>query len=87
MVHLLARYGARWQPESHLDINHTRSSLLKLTPDYTAEFVWIMSKYKACSREVIQQLLRPAPIRILVKKHQARLSELTATLPEQADPQ
>ena len=35
-----------------------RRSLLKLAPDYTVEFVWIMSKYKVCSKDTIENLLR-----------------------------
>ncbi len=78
MVHLLARNGARWEPKNQLEINHVRRSLLKMTPDYTTEFVWIMSKYKACSKETIEGLFRTAPIRLLVQKHQARLNQLIA---------
>jgi ankyrin repeat protein len=76
MIHLLARYGAKWEPGSERDINQARRSLLKMTPDYTAEFVWIMSKYKACSKKSLEQLIRPAPIRILVEKYQTRIDEL-----------
>jgi ankyrin repeat protein len=81
MIHMLARHGARWKPESQREINYVRRSLLKMTADYTVEFVWIMSKYKACAREHIEQLLRPAPMRILTQKHQSRLNELIANLP------
>jgi hypothetical protein len=35
-----------------------------------------MSKYKACPKKSIEQLIRPAPIRILVEKYQARIDEL-----------
>jgi len=31
------------------------------TPDYTMEFIWIMSKYNACRREDIDELV-PAPL-------------------------
>ena len=79
MIHLLVRHGARWKPDKH-DVNYARRSLMKMARDYTMEFVWIMSKYKACSKEIIEQLLRPAPIRILVEKHQKRLNELITAL-------
>ena len=79
MIHLLVRHGARWNPDKR-DVNYARRSLLKMVPDYTVEFVWIMSKYKACAKEYIEQLLRPSPIRILVEKQQSRLNELIANL-------
>ena len=53
---------------------------MKMVPENTVGFVWIMSRYKACAKEQIEQLLRPAPIRILVEKHQKRLNELIAAL-------
>ncbi len=82
MIHLLARHGAKWEPyrENHLHIGHARRSLLKMTPDYTVEFVWVMVKYNACSRDAIEELLRPLPIRTLVSKHIPRINELIATL-------
>jgi hypothetical protein len=80
MIHLLARHGARWKPENQHDFNHARRSLLKMTSDYTVEFVWIMSRYNGCSRETVEQLFRPAPIRNLVQKHQSRINELIAAL-------
>lgn len=56
-IHLLAKHGARWVPTEKNDIKHARRSLLKLTPDYTIEFAWIMSKYASCSKECIQELI------------------------------
>ena len=80
MIHMLARHGARWEPGSHHDINLARRSLLKMTPDYTVEFVWIMSKYNACSLESIEELLRTPPMRALVSKHLCRIEELVESL-------
>jgi hypothetical protein len=51
-----------------------------MKPDYTVEFVWIMSKYGACGREDIEELLRTQAIRTLTYNHQARINELTETL-------
>ncbi len=78
MIHLLVRHGAKWEPyrESHLHIGHARRSLLKMTPDYTAEFVWIMSKHGACSRDSVEALLRTPPMRALGSKHLSRIEEL-----------
>jgi len=80
LIHLLAKYGARWVPKDTSEINEARKSLLKLIPDYTVEFVWIMAKYQACSRPVIGQLLRTPTITKHVARFRERLAELTATL-------
>ncbi|MCK4790415.1 MAG: hypothetical protein KAV87_42150 [Desulfobacteraceae bacterium] len=51
----------RWMPNDHHEIAEARRSLLRMTPDYTMEFIWIMSKYNACRREDIDELV-PAPL-------------------------
>lgn len=76
MIHLLARHGARWIPEDKDEISHARRSLMKMSPDYTAEFIWIMSKYKACARGPIEELIRTPSIRALVSGHLTRIAEL-----------
>jgi len=78
LVHLLAKHGAKWVPKDSGQINAARRSLLKLTPDYTIEFVWIMSKYKACSREAVEQLLRTPTIKKHTFGHRDRLQELVS---------
>jgi hypothetical protein len=80
LIHLLAKHGARWVPKDTSEINDARKSLLKLIPDYTVEFVWIMAKYKACSQPVIAQLLRTPTITKHVASFRERLAELTAML-------
>jgi len=47
-----------------------------MRPDYTVEFIWIMSGYQAFTREVIEELMRPKLIRVLVSKHAGRIEEL-----------
>jgi hypothetical protein len=79
MIHLLARYGAKWRPSGGREINEARRSLLKMKPDYTVEFLWIMSGYNASTREVMEELMRPKPIRMLVAKHETRVKELMET--------
>ena len=59
--------------------NVARRSLLKMEPDYTVEFLWIMSGYKASTCDVIQELMRPKPIRELVLRHETRVKELIET--------
>jgi len=80
MVHMLARYGAKWQPRDRYDINSARRSLLKMKSDYVIEFVWIMSEYQACTRNDLEQLLKTPGMRSLISKHQQRLDTLTNSL-------
>ena len=78
LVHLLAKHGAKWVPKDSRQINAARRSLLKLAPDYTIEFVWIMSKYQGCSREAVEQLLRTPTIKRHTSSHRGRLEELVS---------
>lgn len=80
LIHLLAKHGAHWVPKDTSEINDVRKSLLKLIPDYTVEFVWIMAKYQACSQLVIMQLLRTPTITKHMAPFSDRLAELTAML-------
>ena len=81
MIHILAKYGAKWMPADRSEINDARRSLLKMSVDYTVEFIWIMSKYNGCSRENIKQLLRTPAIRRHVAKSQPRIDELLKDFP------
>lgn len=83
LIHLLAKHGARWIPKDIREINEARKSLVKLAPDYTVEFVWIMAKYQACLQYVIAQLLRTPTITKHVARFRERLAELMAALPAQ----
>jgi len=76
MIHILAKHGAKWMPTERYQINDARRSLLKMSVDYTVEFVWIMAKYACCSRDTVEQLLRMPTIRRHVAKHQPRIQEL-----------
>ncbi len=79
MIHLLTRYGVKWKPTDRREINEARRSFPKMKPDYAVEFLWIMSGYKACTREVTDELMRPRPIRTLVSKNETRVRELMET--------
>ena len=81
-IHLLAKHGARWMPAGRDEVNSIRRSLMKMTADYTVEFIWIMSKYQACTRGAITDLLRTSTIRAVVSGHTRRINELVARLPE-----
>ncbi len=81
IIHILAKNGAKWMPADRSEINDARRSLLKMSDDYTAEFIWIMSKYDGCSCENIEQLLRTPAIRRHVDRHQSRIDELLKDFP------
>ncbi len=62
-------------PADNRQINDVRRSLLKLKPDYTVEFIWIMSGYLACRPEHLEQLMKPASIGTHVAAHLPRIDE------------
>lgn len=76
MIHILSRIGAKWNPTGRYDFDAARRSLLRMKPDYPVEFIWIMSEYKACTREAIEQLMRTQSIRAHISKHANRYKEL-----------
>jgi ankyrin repeat protein len=80
MIHLLTKNAARWLPVDRSEINDTRRSLLKMKSDYTVEFIWIMSKYKACRREDLEELIRTPSMKKLLYPHQQRIKELLGNL-------
>lgn len=76
MIHILANHGAKWLPMDRSEIGDARRSLLYMSPDYTVEFIWIMSKYKACKPETLEELIRTPSIRSLISKHRQRIDQL-----------
>jgi hypothetical protein len=72
-IRVLAKHGAKWVWEGMDDINAARRSLLRMTPDYTIEFVWIMSKYQACSADCVQRPLSSGRISAHTAKRRKRL--------------
>jgi hypothetical protein len=56
MIHILAQHGCKWMPGDSYEINDARRCFLKMSNDYIVEFIWIMAKYNACSRENIEPL-------------------------------
>jgi hypothetical protein len=81
-IHLLARHGGKWIPCDQDELKSARRSLLKMTPDYTLEFVWIMAKYHACSKAHIEALLRTPSMKRHVSEHRARLGQMLAEWPQ-----
>ena len=75
-IHVLAKSGARWAPQGRSELNSARQSLVRLVPDYTVEFVWIMQKYQACCRETIQRLIDTPKMRTHIKGRRTRIDQL-----------
>jgi ankyrin repeat protein len=80
MLHMLVRHGAKWEPEKSHGVDFARGCLLKMIPDYTMEFIWIMTGYKACSPKNIEELLRTPSIRSLISNHLPRIAEMMESL-------
>lgn len=76
MIHLLAKHGAKWIPDEKATIKDARQPLLKMMPDYTVEFIWIMSEYKASKRAHIEDLIRTPSIKTVVFEHKSRIKDL-----------
>lgn len=76
MVHILAEKGVKWMPNDRAEINEARRSFMRLKSDYIVEFIWIMSKYNACNRKNIEDLIRTPAIKSLISDHMKRIKEL-----------
>ncbi len=81
MVHLLAKHGAQWRPADRSTTNDARRSFLQMKSDYVVEFVWIMSKYKSCSREDVEELLRTPTMKGRIIGHKSRIAQFMGNLP------
>ena len=70
------------------DIFHTIAksgsggTVIKSIMVHIVEFIWIMSKFKASTRENIEQLIRTPTMRALLSAHQTRVNELVESLPK-----
>jgi len=76
MIHILAKNGAKWVPKNRSEIGEARRSLLKMKPDYTVEFIWIMSKFNASRQEDIEELIRTPSIRSLISQHSDSVAKM-----------
>lgn len=76
MVHILAKEGVNWNPNGRPEIAEARRSFLRLEADYTVEFIWIMTRYRACKRQELEELIRTPAIRALISGHMKRVNEL-----------
>jgi len=80
MLYMLTKNGAKWLPNDRSEIGEARRSLLKMKPDYTVEFIWIMSKYNACKREDIEELIRTPSIRSLISQYSDNVAKMIKTM-------
>ena len=78
MIHLFVDHGARWLPEEKHQIKDVRRNLLKMKPDYTLEFIWLLQQYRAARRRDLQELLRPPSMTRLLGKERARAEQIVA---------
>ena len=86
MIHMLVKAGAKWMPEDRYVINDARREFLKMTPDYTLEFIWIITKYNASTRKNLEQLVRTPTIRALVAAHLPKINKMIASMsPDESD--
>jgi hypothetical protein len=81
IVHLLAEHGARWEPTERYQLNAVRRSLLGVKPEYTVEFVGIMTHRQLCTRDSLEALLRPNSMKVHVERYSERIQKLMAQLP------
>jgi hypothetical protein len=77
-IRVLAMHGAKWMPKDRKAIAEARRPLLQMTSDYTVEFVWIMSKYRACDLTAVRELLATPTMKANIAPYQARLRTLLA---------
>lgn len=82
MIELLAAHGGKWIPKDDSEINSARRSLLKMTPDYTPNFIKIMAKFAACSRKHVEQLLKTPTISALISEEQSKIERFLKKLPQ-----
>ena len=73
MLHLIIRNGAKWRPGND-EIRAARRSLLKLLPDYTVEFIWILSGYRAARYQDIEKLLKTPSMPALIADHLPKIN-------------
>ena len=80
MIHMLVKSGAKWIPEDRYVINDARREFLKMKPDYTVEFIWIITKYNASTRKNLEQLVHTPTIRALVAAHLPKINKMIASM-------
>lgn len=72
MIYLLAEAGGKWRPAAD-EIKSARNSLTKMIPEYTVEFISLMTRFKAAKKEDVEELLSTPTIKSLVRKYRNRI--------------
>ena len=72
MIYLLAEAGGKGRPAAD-EIKSARNSLTKMIPEYTVEFISLMTRFKAAKKEDVEELLRTPTIKSLVGKYRNRI--------------
>jgi hypothetical protein len=65
----------KWNADEKDHISSARRALLKLKPDYAVEFVWLLSKYRACSRDSVEALISTPSMKRHVSAHIDRIRD------------
>ncbi len=74
MIYLLADAGGKWRPDED-DIKSARKSLNKMKGEYTVEFISLMARFQAASREDLEELIRTPTIKKIIGKYRRRIDE------------
>lgn len=82
LLHTVVQRGALWIPEEQREITEMRRTLRQYATDYTVEFIWIMSRYGACSRADADQLIRGNILMSASAEDMERVRALLEALPE-----
>lgn len=74
-IHLLMKHGAKWNADEKHDIHSARRTLLKMKPDYTVEFIWLLAKFGACPRDCVEALIGTPSMKRHIAAHRERIQE------------
>jgi hypothetical protein len=79
VIRLLAERGVRWLPKDRGEINSVRRALLKLKPEYTAEFVLIMSHHNGSTKDNLATLLKTPTMELHVSKYKTQINKILSS--------
>ena len=85
-IHMLLVHGAKWLPADRRTIADIRRVLLKMSQDYTLEFIWLMRKYKAAKRCDVKELIRTPSIIRLLGEDRAKAQGMVKEIPKEVEP-
>lgn len=82
----LRKKGARWAPRDKGEIAELRQALIKLAPEYAAEFVLVMARCGGCSKADVVELIRTPAMKARLKPLVARLEKIISNWPSPTSP-